>query len=113
MSKQDFYQTLGVDREADEKSLKSAFRKKAMACHPDRHPDDPEAEARFKELFFFTSVDRFWEVMKVNLGGVVNCCKAAIPMLGKRRAGRIVNVASIAANIAVGPWRWPFPRLTS
>jgi len=30
--------------------MKSAFRKKAMECHPDRHPDDPEAEARFKEL---------------------------------------------------------------
>ncbi len=50
-----------------------------------------------EELFFFTSVDRFWELMKVNLGGVVNCCKAAIPLLGKRRAGRIINVASIAA----------------
>ena len=50
MSKADFYETLGVDRKADEAALKSAFRKSAMACHPDRHPDNPEAEKKFKEL---------------------------------------------------------------
>ena len=50
MSKRDYYEILGVDKGADEKTMKSAFRKKAMGCHPDRHPDDPEAEARFKEL---------------------------------------------------------------
>lgn len=50
MSKRDYYEILGVAKSADAKALKSAFRKKAMECHPDRHPDDPEAEARFKEL---------------------------------------------------------------
>jgi molecular chaperone DnaJ len=50
MSKRDYYDVLGVAKTADAKALKSAFRKKAMECHPDRHPDDPEAEARFKEL---------------------------------------------------------------
>ena len=50
MSKRDYYETLGVAKTADAKTMKSAFRKKAMECHPDRHPDDPEAEARFKEL---------------------------------------------------------------
>ncbi len=50
MAKRDYYEILGVDKNADAKKMKSAFRKKAMACHPDRHPDDPEAEARFKEL---------------------------------------------------------------
>ena len=50
MAKRDYYDILGVDKNADAKTMKSAFRKKAMACHPDRHPDDPEAEARFKEL---------------------------------------------------------------
>ena len=50
MSKRDYYDILGVDKSADAKTLKSAFRKKAMDCHPDRHPDDPDAEARFKEL---------------------------------------------------------------
>jgi molecular chaperone DnaJ len=50
VAKRDYYDILGVDKNADAKTMKSAFRKKAMACHPDRHPDDPEAEARFKEL---------------------------------------------------------------
>jgi len=48
-------------------------------------------------LFLFTPLDRFWQVMQVNLGGVVNCCRAAIPMLGRRKSGRIINLASIAA----------------
>ncbi|MGB0907327.1 MAG: molecular chaperone DnaJ [Maricaulaceae bacterium] len=50
MAKRDYYEVLGVDKGADEKTMKSAFRKAAMGCHPDRHPDDPGAEARFKEL---------------------------------------------------------------
>jgi len=50
MSKRDYYEVLGVAKTANEKEMKSAFRKKAMECHPDRNPDDPEAEARFKEL---------------------------------------------------------------
>ncbi|SHO63144.1 molecular chaperone DnaJ [Pseudoxanthobacter soli DSM 19599] len=50
MAKRDYYEVLGVGRDADEKTLKSAFRKLAMGCHPDRHPGDPEAETRFKEL---------------------------------------------------------------
>jgi molecular chaperone DnaJ len=50
MAKPDYYQTLGVERNADEAALKSAFRKAAMKVHPDRNPGDAAAEARFKEL---------------------------------------------------------------
>jgi molecular chaperone DnaJ len=50
MSKRDYYEILGVERNADEKALKSAFRKLAMKYHPDRNPGDAEAELRFKEL---------------------------------------------------------------
>ena len=46
----DYYSVLGVERGADEKTLKSAYRKQAMHYHPDRNPDNPEAEAKFKEL---------------------------------------------------------------
>ena len=48
--KADFYETLGVQKGADEKELKAAFRKLAMQCHPDRHPDDSTAEQRFKAI---------------------------------------------------------------
>ena len=50
MSKRDFYQTLGVAKGASDADLKAAFRKAAMLCHPDRHPGDKGAEARFKDL---------------------------------------------------------------
>ena len=50
MSKADYYETLGVARDADDKSLKAAFRKLAMKFHPDRNPGDGQAEQRFKEV---------------------------------------------------------------
>lgn len=50
MSKRDFYEVLGVDKSADEKLMKSAYRKKAMQYHPDRNPDDDKAAAKFQEV---------------------------------------------------------------
>ena len=50
MAKRDFYEVLGVSRDADEKALKSAYRKMAMKYHPDRNPGDADAEASFKEV---------------------------------------------------------------
>ncbi len=49
MSKRDYYEVLGVDRQADEKEIKKAYRRVAMKFHPDRSPDDPDADAKFKE----------------------------------------------------------------
>ena len=50
MSKRDYYDVLGVAKDADAKALKSAYRKLAMKYHPDQNPGDAEAEAKFKEV---------------------------------------------------------------
>lgn len=50
MADTDYYEVLGVDRQADDKALKSAYRKLAMQYHPDRNPGDQAAEAKFKEI---------------------------------------------------------------
>lgn len=49
MSKRDYYEVLGVQKNSSEDDLKKAFRRLAMKYHPDRNPDDAEAEAKFKE----------------------------------------------------------------
>lgn len=50
MSKTDYYETLGVNKGASADEIKKSFRKLAMQYHPDRNPNNKEAEAKFKEI---------------------------------------------------------------
>ena len=50
MAKRDYYEVLGVDRQAGDDKLKKAFRKHALKYHPDRNPGNKQAEDKFKEL---------------------------------------------------------------
>lgn len=49
MSKRDYYEVLGVSKDASQDEIKKAYRKRAMKFHPDRNSDDPDAEKKFKE----------------------------------------------------------------
>lgn len=50
LAKRDYYEVLGVSKNATEAEIKTAYRHKAKECHPDLHPDDKAAEERFKEI---------------------------------------------------------------
>src|SRR5262249_23494224 len=83
MAKRDYYDVLGVSRNASGDDLKSAFRRLAKECHPDRNPGDKAAEAKFKE------VNEAYDVLKDDQkrGAYDECGHAAFEAGGTSRGG--------------------------
>ena len=50
MAKRDYYEVLGIQKGADEKEIKRAYKRLAMKYHPDRTKGDKESEEKFKEI---------------------------------------------------------------
>ena len=79
VTRRDYYEILGVERECDDGVIKTAYRKLAMQFHPDRNPGSHEAEERFKEAAEAYSVlsdpqkraayNRFWSPGRADGGG--------------------------------------------
>ena len=66
MSKKDYYELLEVDKNANADEIKRSFRKLAMKYHPDKNPDDKEAEQRFKENYSSKITYRYGKRLRNN-----------------------------------------------
>ena len=76
VAKRDYYDILGVGRDADEQQLKSAYRKLALQHHPDRNPDNPDSEVRFKEAAEAYSVLTDGQNARPMIASAMPVCKA-------------------------------------
>ena len=80
MAKKDYYEVLGVNRDASDEEIKKAYRKLAMKYHPDRNPDNPKAEEHFKEA------KEAYEILSRRAASAPPTTSTAMPASIRRRA---------------------------
>ena len=117
--KRDYYEVLGVGRTATDEEIKRAYRKLAVKFHPDKNPDDPHAEEKFKELGEAYDVlmdpdkraayDRFGHAAFAQGGAGFG---AAVFMIRSKSSAKCSAAAGLAVefsrrSLAVGPGHAP------
>ena len=101
MVEQDYYQLLGVPRGADDAAIKSAYRKLAKECHPDRHNGCSEQAERFK------AISQAYDVLKSTRRASTSMMQRRL-RIGYNRAARIMDV--MEQKGIVGPENGSSPR---
>ena len=102
-NKRDYYEVLGVGRSATEEEVKRAYRKLAVQFHPDKNPDDPHAEEKFKEL------GEAYDVLMEGFGGLFGdpdelqrrLAEMAEQLQGQQRLAWADNAIGLAVNMTV------------
>ena len=93
MAKRDFYEALGVAKNADEAEIKKAYRRQAMKFHPDRNDNKKDAEEKFKEVKeayeILSDADKRAAYDRYGHAGVDQnaCFGGAAPAIGRARRG--------------------------